>query len=379
MELIVKIGADQQGLRDTIERIKTQFKNMNTSMPSAWAGNQAGMSRYGSILQTASSSSSALSGVPVIGALAEKFTGLLGPIGLVGTALGGMATAVHQLGSAISNAAADMRTGRITGMSGLMARRWRQAGNAAGVDEGAGMGMVNKLNANVGAFNAGDSAAQTLFDELGINPSGMSTDDLLVAIKGKIGAMQDPAQRARLSKGLFGRGGFEVTEVLSKLKVPGLADTEGGDMAAASGIKKWWKSLNRRLSETVEEVFTKAAGALGKSRLAHVLGIKPGEELKSGVAGQEFADILATALEGETPEERDKRHKAWAAGKTVIKAMKPSNERDNGVAFNADQLAQAGLFAGSSLLMNPNLTIQVQQLEVLRRIEGNTSRGGIFA
>jgi hypothetical protein len=38
MELIVKIGADQQGLNDTITRMKEQFKTMNVSMPAAWGG-----------------------------------------------------------------------------------------------------------------------------------------------------------------------------------------------------------------------------------------------------------------------------------------------------------------------------------------------------
>lgn len=42
-------------------------------------------------------------------------------------------------------------------------------------------------------------------------------------------------------------------------------------------------------------------------------------------------------------------------------------------AFSADQLAQAGLFTGSALLMNPNLTVAREQLDVLRKIEANTA------
>jgi hypothetical protein len=45
-------------------------------------------------------------------------------------------------------------------------------------------------------------------------------------------------------------------------------------------------------------------------------------------------------------------------------------------AFQADQMAQAGLYSGSSLLFNPNLTIQQQQLDALQQISNNTAKIG---
>jgi len=45
--------------------------------------------------------------------------------------------------------------------------------------------------------------------------------------------------------------------------------------------------------------------------------------------------------------------------------------------FQPDTLAAAGLFAGSSLVANPTLDVNRQQLEVLRKIETNT-QGGMF-
>ena len=127
-------------------------------------------------------------------------------------------------------------------------------------------------------------------------------------------------------------------------------------------------------------IFTKAAGTLAKSRLAAFLGIKPGQELQSGVAGEEFGDVKTEVAASETAEEKEKRYRAWAAGKTTIKKRKPMTEaRNSPIGFQADQLAQAGLFAGSSLLMNPNMTVMRDQLEVLRKIESNTGKmKGIF-
>jgi hypothetical protein len=51
-------------------------------------------------------------------------------------------------------------------------------------------------------------------------------------------------------------------------------------------------------------------------------------------------------------------------------------EKSDALSFAADSLAQAGLFAGSSLLYNPTFNIEQQQLNVLENINKNTARIG---
>jgi hypothetical protein len=380
MELIVKIGADQQGLQQTIERLKSQFKNMNTSMPGSWGGQQQAQSRYGNIFNSTAGNSNfdkfkedlnKLS--PAVGGVVEKLSGLIGPIAGVSAVLGVMGAAVHGLVSSMQQANSDIRTGRVTGMSGLMSRRWRQAATAAGIDEGSAATMVSKLNTQVGAFNAGDSGAQKLFGELGINPSNMSVDDLLVSVKGKRGGMKDPAARARLSKGLFGKGAFESTELLAKLETPGLADTEGIDMTKASAMAMKWKKLKRGVSDAAEMIITKAAAA--------VYDLTGGEKLStlsSGIAGAE--DAVSIEAKAAKPAGRSKLETVyrWRDG-SVHNTREPKDKMTGGQSsnpgmFENDSLSRAGLFTGSSLLFNPNFTVFRDQLEVLRKIEAHTAR-----
>ncbi len=375
MELQVKIGADQQKLQESIARMKEQFRNMNTSMGGSFAAAQSANSRYGNIMQSGAPAHGGFDKFqkelaelsPALGSAASGLAHLTAPLAAVAATLGLMGTAIHEIVGAMKQSAMDLRTGRITGMSGMMARRWREAAGAAGVDEGSASMMVSRLNTQVGAFNMGDKTAQGLFGELGINPSEMSVDDLLMAVKQKMGGITDPAKRARLSKGLMGRGAFESTELLSKLEFAGDADTGyGAAMADAAAGVKAMKKKKRVFEEMFEEFFTRAAGAA-----MTVLGIskRPGE-LKSGIAGAE-EDTHA-----------EKEEKAKSAARVVLETIKLGNKAkkeggDNGkspFAFNADSMAQAGLFTGSALLFNPNLTVQRDQLEVLKRIDDNTKR-----
>ncbi len=88
MELIVKIGADQQGLQDTLSRIKQNFNNMNMSMPASWAG----ATPRGGIMAPppmGAESASALTNSVAAGAMA-RFSGFLR--GGIYTILGGLLT-----------------------------------------------------------------------------------------------------------------------------------------------------------------------------------------------------------------------------------------------------------------------------------------------
>lgn len=240
--------------------------------------------------------------------------------------------------------------------------------------------MVSKLQATVGGFNAGDSGAQKVFGEIGVNPSGMATDDLLVELKKKFAVMKDPAMRARLAKGLFGKGGFEVTELLSKLEAPGAADTEGMDMAAAAGLKKWWKTIKRNAGDAAEMLFTKAAAVVANSRLASWLGVKPGKELESGIAGEE-----ESRPEKELPAAKPRDLKVVRAKRNTVLDDLLDEASRNQVAetkdrrFEADAMAKAGLYQGSALMFNPSFNVEQEQLEVLREINGKINKNSLFS
>lgn len=372
MELIVKIGADQQGLQDTITRLKDQFRTMNTSAPAAWSPHFSGMNQYGNIMRSASAQggfASSLSGIPIIGELSSKFTGLLGPLGLATAAFSGVAVAARSAINQFNEAYALSRQSRITGASSGMLDSVSLAAKIAGIDEASAFTSINKLNQQVGAANSGGKEAKQLFDDLGINPSGMSVDDLLIAIKGKFSGINDPAKRANLSKGLFGRGRFEMSELLANLDT-GSTGLESADIETIAVVKKQAKSWWERQKDMVRDNFREVI-ALGLKSVGLGKGARSGDFTER--SGAEFVEAVAPEL-GETFAERRARFNKWAAGATKTKSAKSQDEKP--FSFQADSLAQAGLFAGSSLLFNPNMTIQQEQLNALQAIRANTERIG---
>jgi hypothetical protein len=369
MEFVVKLTGDQTGLKDTVRRMVEDFQRTNVSMPVSWQPHQAAMSRYGNILSAPNATgglekfTSALSEIsPGLGNLAGRLVGLAGPIGLVTTAVGGFVLAAKSVIGQLNEAAALARAARITGASAGMLDEFNLAASKSGMEPNAAISAISRLNSQVGAFNAGDQGAQKLFGELGINPSGMSVDKLLVELKGKFAGMNDPAARARAAKGLFGRGGFEMSELLTELNPARAGSLDSDDIetlgAARQGVRRWWENFKDGVSDQFREVIALAATGLGLARR------RTGD---SQIAGDEFTEPAAAAAA---------REFSKVPNLTTVKMPRRKGEKSDALSFAADSLAQAGLFAGSSLLYNPTFNIEQQQLNVLENINKNTARIG---
>jgi len=382
MEFIVKIGADQQGLNDTLQRITTQFKTMNTNMPASWLPQQSAVNQYGNIFK----SSSDLSGLqkftqglseinPGLGALAEKLSGVAGPIGLLSVACGGLALAVKGTIDQINEAYQLSRQSRITGASAGMLDNVKLAESISGVDFSGGL---NFLNSKAGAFNAGDKDAVELFNEIGVNPSGQSVDAVLAQLKGKFAGINDPAKRARLSKGLFGKSGYETSEFLSNLDISNTAMFESADIETLAKVKKdvknWWERFKDNVSDASREVLAVTFRGLGLGRgarrgeftetigEAEAAAVKAGKPFKLEQPELKTLYLWSDGSKRDRPEPKDKKSSSSIEDKTLM--------------FQADSMAQAGLFTGSSLLLNPNFSIQQEQLAALQAIRSNTERIG---
>lgn len=382
MEFIVKIGADQQGLNDTLQRITTQFKTMNTNMPASWLPQQSAVNQYGNIFK----SSSDLSGLqkftqglseinPGLGALAEKLSGVAGPIGLLSVACGGLALAVKGTIDQINEAYQLSRQSRITGASAGMLDNVKLAESISGVDFSGGL---NFLNSKAGAFNAGDKDAVELFNEIGVNPSGQSVDAVLAQLKGKFAGINDPAKRARLSKGLFGKSGYETSEFLSNLDT-GNTMFESQDIETLANVKKgvvnWWERFKDNVSDASREVLAGTFRGLGLGKgarrmnfsetigEAEAAAVKEGKPFKLDQPDLKTLYLWSDGTKRDRPEPKDK-----GEGLSAIE--------DKTLMFQADQMAQAGLFTGSSLLMNPNFSVQQEQLAALQAIRANTEKIG---
>lgn len=484
MELIVKIGGDQQNLQQTLNRIKDQFKNANMSVPAGWAPNVSALGKYGNIMQSAptgggfSQFTKELGEInPAVGGLASKLSHLAGPLAAVGAAIGAVAFVVKGSIDKLKESAAVARESRITGFSASMVKNIRHAGEMTmGSDES--MMAMNKLNAAAGGFLAGDESSVKLFDELGVNPSGMKSDEMLKAVKAAMAGIKDPAKRARLSKGLFGKGAFEASEMLSKLETePDAFEQESIEKLAQTKrtISKWWHGFMRGVDKVTTAAVAGLIGTTGGAsldsqtigqegedaegnrkradaqvkaeaesrkkayerlppemkvgfllndmdRLKRELGGLPAGSVAAGQKQEEIntaeADLRTnreTARHERETERKRKEHNDTVGmtdeqkisylqkQKTELETLRRNQpdadgKRDLGRSiedldaeikglrikddqrpkFEADALAQAGLFAGSSLLLNPNFTIEQQQLEVLQVIAGNTGRAGIF-
>ena len=383
MELIVKIGADQQALSDTIQRMKENFKAMNSSgnMPGSWSS--VSSSPYGNILKSASADGgfekfkSELSELsPVLGGIAGKVTHLLGPLAALAAGIGGLGAIASSVGNKISEAAALSRQSRITGASAGMLKTFGRAAELGGMDKESAFTALNRLNAQAGAFNQGDAEAQKLFGELGIDPSGQKVDDVLIQIKNQFKGITDPAKRARLSKGLFGRGGFEMSEVFGKMDMAQSGYvTEGRDIediaAMKKNSKKFFNSVNMMFDELttrVTAVISRGAGLSKGSRkgeLSQTIGEEVEVEVKKAIEKQKI-DAVVGGGKLETLYR-------WRDG-SMHSSREPKEkvESDKMAGFQADAMQQAGLFTGSSLLFNPDMGIQQMQLDALNAIRDNT-------
>ena len=423
MELIVKIGGDQQGLKDTVDKMVKEFKTANVSMPVSWQPHQNAMQQYGGILQSATGSGGGFSKFkdelseisPALGGFAGKIAGLAGPLALVGAAFGAASLAVKTGIDTVKEAMATAREARITGLSATMVKNVQSVG---GEDS---MMMIKRFMASAGGFLAGDKSAKEAFGELGVNPEGMTSDALLTAVKKSFAGMTDPAKRNRIAKELFGRGSFDVTEMLSKLNTESdsLENADVQRLAQVGGKwKKAWRTFSREAEKTRTELTSALASGLGAGEGGQSLesqqigmggeadvarkkaaedAVKAEAEYKKAAFARLDPSMKLGYLMNNTLPEAQARLAAMRPGTAerfgalneveqaqhdireleaeLLKARqkKPEKEtrEEKPLSFQADALAQAGLFSGSSLLFNPNFTIQQEQLNVLREINTN--------
>jgi len=425
MELIVKLGADQQGLKDTIERIHKEFKSSNVSIPASWAPSVSAAQNYGGIMRSAPAGGGGFAQFkseltelsPILGGFASKIGSLAGPIGLVSAAIGAASYVFKTAADKLNEAKDIARESRISGLSGSMVKHLRYAGERSTIGAEEARDMVNKMNVSAGEFIAGNPEAMKLWAELGINPSGMTGDEVLMALKKRFTGIEDPATRARLSKAVFGKGAYGAQEVLTRLEGPNMWENQNlADLANRSKAQNGpWNKFKHDLDVGVTEI---TALALGKSG---------GPSLDAQVIGElENQDVLRKRAEATVQAEAEYRKKAYQRLSPEMKlyqlqsaeipaAQIAYNKQSGGnaefwitknrleelgsearllqqeidlkkkektpkdktdtwdkqILFQADMLAQAGLFAGSSLLYNPAGNVQERQLAVLERIEGN--------
>lgn len=376
MELIVKIGADQQGLASTIERMKAQFKNMNTSAPDSWSAMTSARNQYGNIFKSNAEGGLAkftegLNSInPQLGSFASRLIEMGPAIGIATVAVGSLALGIKTAIGSINEAGMLARQSRISGASGSMLDKVSLAANVAGIDQGSAFAAINKLNAAVGAANSGEKESRKLFADLGIDPAGQSVDQLISNLKGKFAGMKDPAARERAARGLFGRGGSEMTELLGELDA-GPDAFESRDIETLGAVKqsatRWWENLKDTASDAFREVLALSLRTVG-------LGKDPGLFGFSQTVGEAFVKPDAPAK----PPAIEKDSDWWRALREFQKEGKASKSgaEDKPLSFQADAMAQAGLFSGSSLLFNPNFTVQQEQLEALRAIRANTDKLG---
>ena len=393
MELIVKIGADQQGLSDTINRITQQFKTMNTSMPQAWGAQSAAVKQYGSVVQA----SAATGGMdklaetigkisPVAGELMGKFSGMLGPIGALSAGLGALAGLATAAGNKMVEASALSRQSRITGASAGMLKTFGRAAELAGVDKDSAFNAINRFNAKAGAFNQGDAEAQKLFGELGINPSGQNVDDTLMQVKQQFAGITDPAKRARLSKGLFGRGGFEMSETFSKMDSARSGNfSEGRDIEDIAAARKKPKLFFNKVGIMFDDITTMFTADVVRM-LGMNKGARKGNTISGGASQTIGEEADSTVSLNDTKQKLDavagggrltKNYK-WKDGS--IHDTKEPKERfkqdRQSMPFDFDAMGQVGLFTGSSLAYSGGNDTAQQQIDLLTGIRDNTARLG---
>lgn len=318
MELIVKIGADQQGLADTITRIKTQFNNMNTSAPESWAGARGGSGR-GAIMKLSRGQQEYLDQQDdEAGGGLSKYTG---------KAIVKKSTKYLKglLFAEIANLAVEALD--VLGKSFWEKVYGADEATIARIEE-----AHKRMHATILGLRISREDLKSRIHEMIIqNASPEVRKDLLKKDKeeadAKFNAAQEKFNAARTD----------------------LQDAQSGK------IRKGVEERKLTADERGEYIM---AFADAETKMLQA-------RLKQFEAANRYSQALTAAVKSEIDNKPKESQKEKAEGR-----------EDKNLSFHADSLAQAGLFAGSSLLFNPNFTVQNQQLEVLQAIKSNTDRLG---
>lgn len=309
MELIVKIGADQKGLRDAVERMKANFKSDSISTPLNMAGGYS-----------------------------NRFGG-----GIAANRTAERAAEASGFETTVSDAVTKK------GISLLKANVF------ASISE-----LVVQVLDNVG------KALLSMYyriDEAQFSKNARSSSGIRTAREGLDAARVRTQERAD-ARELENASPERKAEILAQRTLAAQKEME-----AAKSELEYQRGVMADLK--AGKVKTRSGGELGQNER---------QKLMTEAANAEIAFLNAQDKRQDLADQTRKAQQA-AIDKEARKPVRESSGDEKGkpMSFQADALAQAALFSGSSLLFNPTFTIEQEQLDVLRRIEAHAAREtGIF-
>lgn len=307
MELIYKIGADQQNLQQTVARMKEQFRTMNMSTPVSWAPNNAYRSQYGRIMTADAGAEDAGGGFFGKAGLKRLFG-----VSLKGGALVAATAYFEKFADWLSQKFSDQFWENIYGINDAMTQRVQQS--------------LDTLKKSVASVIELRAKAQEADDRHEIN--GLTPDSKVEVLERRLAAARKETEAAQKEY-----------------------DYRVQAARASTGLNGKPLSAAQQMEVTADQA--RAEQGLIKARLKK-------DDITEALRAA-FDESIQAHL-------KDKPARDKSADKTG----------ERGEAFRADAMAQAGLFTGSSLLANPSLTLEQQQLDVLRQINENIGSKGMF-
>ena len=309
MELIVKIGADQQGLKDTIERMKAQFKSDGMTTP-----------------------------LNMVGGYSNRYAA-----GIAGNRSAERAAENSRFETMVSDSVTKkgislLKANVFASLSDLVVQVLDNVGKAL-------LNMYYKI------------------DEAQFMKNAASSGEIRKAREGLDQARSRTREKAD-ARELENASPERKAQILAQR-----AAVAQKEMEAAKAELDHHRGVMADLKEG--KIKTVSGGMLGQNER---------QKLMTEAANAEIAFLNAQEKKQDLADQTRKAQQA-VIDKDIRKRAKDSASDEGGkpMSFQADALAQAGLFAGSSLLFNPTFTIEMEQLEVLRRIEAHAAREtGIF-
>lgn len=341
MELIVKIGADQAALQQTVGRMQQQFKNMNVSVPTGWDSASTGAAWQ---LAAMKQQDSQLEGILNNGA-AKRLLGISMRGGMWATVIYGMKEMVDY---ASRNLSQDF---------------WERAYGISDSIIAKAQVVYSKLRHSVQLLIREREMDQTSQEKSVLSNASVKGQSILLEQKLKEAkaaaakADEDLAYaKANQKEAVIPAQDHSAREFADrqvKAAVYGLA-APLGLIGPARALLPW---IRPKLVEQDN-------AAVMRAKLATETSEAERKSISANAKVREIEDAYKKTLEVLTKEATDaEREKAANQNRQTADSR-----------FEADALAKVGLFAGSSLLMNPDFSIQQEQLVVLRQIESNQHR-----
>lgn len=118
------------------------------------------------------------------------------------------------------------RLSKQTGLSTDAIQAFARAARETGVQQEAVNAGIAKFTTQIGKAEIGSKQSAAALSDLGLSVkaiASLSADQRLLAVAEALAAIQDPARRARIEVGLFGRAGVELDQALVKVGTEGFA------------------------------------------------------------------------------------------------------------------------------------------------------------